>query len=70
MSMTNRTVYELRCDIAVCTSLVSGPSHQAVWDTAMCERGGWDTAAVAMGHGHVELVHRCPLHNGHNGGQA
>ncbi len=64
MAMTSRTVYELRCDVPVCASMVSGPSHQAVWDNAMSPQGGWDTAAAQTGHGQTELVHRCPLHNG------
>jgi hypothetical protein len=28
------------------------------------QNGGWDTAAVHIGHGKTELVHRCPMHNG------
>lgn len=63
MAMTSRTVYELQCDVLPCTSVVRGPSHQTVMDLAFSTSGGWDTAAVAIGHGKVELVYRCPLHN-------
>jgi hypothetical protein len=61
MAMTQRTIFELRCDIQVCTSVVSGPSHQMVMDTAF-RGGGWTTAPVQFGHGKTEVIYRCPTH--------
>lgn len=61
MAITQRTVFELHCDMPMCMSVVRGPSHQIVTETAFA-RGGWGLVPVQMGHGQTELVHKCPQH--------
>ena len=62
MAMTQRTLFELHCDIQVCTSVVRGPTHQVVMDTAFGQHGGWTMAPVQYGHGKTEVIYRCPAH--------
>jgi hypothetical protein len=61
MGMSNRTVFELHCDVQVCASVVRGPSHQMVLDFAL-NGGGWDRAVVQLGHGATEMIYRCQQH--------
>lgn len=60
MGMSNRTVFELHCDVQVCASVIRGPSHQAVLDLA--GHTGWDQSAIQLGHGTTEIFWRCPQH--------
>lgn len=61
MGMSQRTVYELHCDIAACTSVVTGPTHQVVLETAFGP-GGWALSPVQRGHGVTDVIHKCPRH--------
>lgn len=65
MAMTQRTVYELHCDMQMCMSVVRGPSHQVVMSAAF-DRGGWGLVPMQIGHGQTELVHKCPSHTVEN----
>lgn len=62
MAFTQRTVFELRCDIMGCTSVISGPNYQTVQSHAMSDLGGWAIVSVQTGHGHTDLIYRCDLH--------
>jgi hypothetical protein len=65
MAMTQRTVFEMRCDMPMCSSVVRGPSYQAVTDAAF-GRGGWGLVQMQMGHGQTDVIHKCPVHTVEN----
>jgi hypothetical protein len=59
--MSQRTIFELHCDVPACTSVVRGPEHRTVLDSAF-GAGGWTLATVQQGHGTTEVIHKCPRH--------
>lgn len=61
MGMTQRTSFELHCDVVPCTSVVSGPERQIVLDTAF-RQDGWLLVPVQRGHGITEVIHQCGRH--------
>lgn len=62
MGMAQRTVHEMHCDVAACTSVVTGPTHQTVVDTAFGQ-GGWRLVPIQRGHGVTEVIHQCDRHH-------
>ncbi len=61
MALSQRTILELRCDMAVCTSVIRGQNQHDVMRHAF-EVAGWTTTSLQLGHGQVEVIHRCPAH--------
>lgn len=61
MGMSQRTIYELHCDIDTCTSVVTGPDQRVVLDTAFGPQG-WKLTTVQRGHGITEVINKCGRH--------